>query len=230
MLSRFPPRAPPSRCLSQSCCQQRVTLPGRNLRRNHGVGQEQTCLHTLAIQELHCAVLPCISYKRKLDLRDSSVSNQCCPPYHCPPSMTMADTPKVEKKVHDIDLDFASGTSYEQSVQQERRTSIADTSHYARPRPFHIPRHVSYSYPAFKAKQECALKIGMQDFEREMRKSTGIASLVLAMDKLTIHLSSQSKLSQQELVDLQKATHFDKKELQQWYKGWYFQLNLKFKC
>ncbi|CZT14345.1 probable regulator of phosphatidylinositol-4-OH kinase protein [Ramularia collo-cygni] len=30
---------------------------------------------------------------------------------------------------------------------------------------------------------------------------------------------SQSKLSQQELLDLQKATHFDKKELQQWYKG-----------
>ncbi|KAK7712074.1 Transmembrane 9 superfamily member 2 [Botryosphaeria dothidea] len=30
---------------------------------------------------------------------------------------------------------------------------------------------------------------------------------------------SQSKLTQQELSDLQKATHFDKKELQQWYKG-----------
>ncbi|KAF2862211.1 EF-hand [Piedraia hortae CBS 480.64] len=29
----------------------------------------------------------------------------------------------------------------------------------------------------------------------------------------------QSKLSQQELVDLQKSTHFDKKELQHWYKG-----------
>ncbi|KAL0254808.1 Transmembrane 9 superfamily member 2 [Diplodia seriata] len=29
----------------------------------------------------------------------------------------------------------------------------------------------------------------------------------------------QSKLTQQELSDLQKATHFDKKELQQWYKG-----------
>jgi len=30
---------------------------------------------------------------------------------------------------------------------------------------------------------------------------------------------SQSKLSQQELGELQKATYFDKKELQQWYKG-----------
>jgi hypothetical protein len=30
---------------------------------------------------------------------------------------------------------------------------------------------------------------------------------------------SQSKLSQQDLADLQKVTKFDKKELQQWYKG-----------
>lgn len=30
---------------------------------------------------------------------------------------------------------------------------------------------------------------------------------------------SQSKLSQDELSQLIKATHFDKKELQQWYKG-----------
>jgi len=29
----------------------------------------------------------------------------------------------------------------------------------------------------------------------------------------------QSKLSAAELEELQKATHFDKKELQQWYKG-----------
>src|SRR5947199_6331816 len=29
----------------------------------------------------------------------------------------------------------------------------------------------------------------------------------------------QSKLSPQQLEELQKSTHFDKKELQQWYKG-----------
>lgn len=29
----------------------------------------------------------------------------------------------------------------------------------------------------------------------------------------------QSKLSAAELEELQRATHFDKKELQQWYKG-----------
>ena len=36
-----------------------------------------------------------------------------------------------------------------------------------------------------------------------------------------IHLFRQSKLSQEELNQLQKDTHFDKKELQQWYKGEY---------
>lgn len=36
---------------------------------------------------------------------------------------------------------------------------------------------------------------------------------------LIVGFYSQSKLTQQELTDLQKATHFDKKELQQWYKG-----------
>lgn len=36
---------------------------------------------------------------------------------------------------------------------------------------------------------------------------------------LLTYLISQSKLSQEELNQLQKDTHFDKKELQQWYKG-----------
>lgn len=34
----------------------------------------------------------------------------------------------------------------------------------------------------------------------------------------------QSKLSQEQLAELQKSTHFDKKELQQWYKGLLFLL------
>ena len=38
------------------------------------------------------------------------------------------------------------------------------------------------------------------------------------IDKLT-HDDSQSKLSQEQLSELQRSTHFDKKELQQWYKG-----------
>ncbi len=48
----------------------------------------------------------------------------------------------------------------------------------------------------------------------------------LENEKLIVRYYSQSKLSQQELADLQKATHFDKKELQQWYKGmWVAQNN-----
>ena len=43
--------------------------------------------------------------------------------------------------------------------------------------------------------------------------------VVLEVDRLILQFHSQSKLSQQELAELQKATHFDKKELQQWYKG-----------
>jgi hypothetical protein len=34
-----------------------------------------------------------------------------------------------------------------------------------------------------------------------------------------LHDYRQSKLSQEQLAELQKSTHFDKKELQQWYKG-----------
>ncbi|KAF4636383.1 hypothetical protein G7Y89_g1697 [Cudoniella acicularis] len=37
--------------------------------------------------------------------------------------------------------------------------------------------------------------------------------------RLTTVFISQSKLSQEQLSELQRSTHFDKKELQQWYKG-----------
>ena len=105
------------------------------------------------------------------------------------------------------------------STMHDRKASLSGVINYARPRPFHIPRHISESYSAFKDKQECALKIGVHDLEREITKSTGISRCELGHEKLTVYLTSQSKLSQQELSDLQKATHFDKKELQQWYKG-----------
>ncbi|RMY73017.1 hypothetical protein D0863_04137 [Hortaea werneckii] len=105
------------------------------------------------------------------------------------------------------------------SMMHDRKGSLSGVINYARPRPFHIPRHISESYPAFKDKQECALKIGVHDLEREITKSTGISRCELGHEKLTVYFTSQSKLSQQELSDLQKATHFDKKELQQWYKG-----------
>ncbi|KAL9530960.1 Calcium-binding protein NCS-1 [Sphaerulina musiva] len=132
----------------------------------------------------------------------------------------MADTPTSEEPVFAVIPDVPSPEDSQREQQPEgRRTSIA-TSHHARPRPYHIPRLLSHTYPEFKAKQECALKIGVHDLEKEMCKSTGVSYLEMFTDKLTVNRkNSQSKLSQQELVDLQKATHFDKKELQQWYKG-----------
>ncbi|KAF2005816.1 EF-hand [Amniculicola lignicola CBS 123094] len=63
---------------------------------------------------------------------------------------------------------------------------------FARRHGSEIPRQGQPGYEDYRAKAEVVLATGAR---------------------------AQSKLSQQELADLQKATHFDKKELQQWYKG-----------
>jgi Ca2+-binding EF-hand superfamily protein len=58
-------------------------------------------------------------------------------------------------------------------------------------------------------------------FRRTYRKSdigNLAAQAVKAKDGLTQNFR-QSKLSQEQLSELQRSTHFDKKELQQWYKG-----------
>ena len=61
--------------------------------------------------------------------------------------------------------------------------------------------------------------MGVKSMEYELAFSSSVDHVVLEVDRLILQFHSQSKLSQQELADLQKATHFDKKELQQWYKG-----------
>lgn len=127
------------------------------------------------------------------------------------------DTPREEKKVHDIYPDD-SADSDSNAQHPDGLVRMSSTNH-ARRRPSHVPRVVSQSYPAFKAKQDCALRIGIKGMEEEVAKGTGIGFIEMLKGKLTVHFRSQSKLSQQELSDLQKATHFDKKELQQWYKG-----------
>jgi len=90
---------------------------------------------------------------------------------------------------------------------------------FARPRPKHIPRPESASFPGFKICQMEVLRNAISHLNRDLAPRSGIASMTIGKDELIIELYSQSKLSQQELSDLQKATHFDKKELQQWYKG-----------
>jgi hypothetical protein len=130
----------------------------------------------------------------------------------------MSDQLREVKKVHDIYPDEPDTTPTTPPAQREG-ILVNGSVNRARRRPSRVPRPESMSYPAFKAKQEFALKIGVHGLQEEVAKSTGVGKMEVLKEKLTVHFRSQSKLSQQELSDLQKATHFDKKELQQWYKG-----------
>jgi hypothetical protein len=82
-----------------------------------------------------------------------------------------------------------------------------------------IPHHDESGYAHYKDMQKIALANATRELEDELGSRCGIRCLELQNQQLIVHPYSQSKLSQQELADLQKATHFDKKELQQWYKG-----------
>jgi hypothetical protein len=94
------------------------------------------------------------------------------------------------------------------------------TANHARSRPKHIPRHTSDDYLDYAVNRDTALRTAIHHLEQELGTHSTISHISLRTDTLTLHPhTSQSKLSAQELSDLQKATHFDKKELQQWYKG-----------
>jgi len=97
--------------------------------------------------------------------------------------------------------------------------SIPGSLNFARKRPKHIPRPESGSYHQYKITQLITLRNAVNQRNHELSARTGVLYMIFASDELIIEPDSQSKLSQQELSDLQKATHFDKKELQQWYKG-----------
>ncbi|KAF3035752.1 Neuronal calcium sensor 1 [Didymella keratinophila] len=74
-------------------------------------------------------------------------------------------------------------------------------------------------YAHYKSAQLVALANAVNELWREMSARSAVQYVKLESETLMLRFYSQSKLSQQELADLQKATHFDKKELQQWYKG-----------
>lgn len=113
---------------------------------------------------------------------------------------------------HDGDKNSSSPTS-------DVATALA-TANHARPRPKHIPRHTSENYLDYAVNRDTALRTAVHHLEQELGTHSQISHITLRTDTLTLHPhTSQSKLSAQELSDLQKATHFDKKELQQWYKG-----------
>ena len=103
-------------------------------------------------------------------------------------------------------------------VQQEALVIDAPLKH-ARSRPKHIPRQISGSYGSYCHERHFALQLAVKQRANDFCHWTGLDDLMIESNRLTCYFNSQSKLSQQELSDLQKATHFDKKELQQWYKG-----------
>lgn len=90
---------------------------------------------------------------------------------------------------------------------------------FARQHHRHVPDHDEPGYDHYCALRDVTLSNAIKSFETALRAGTPLAHIDIENGMLTVYYHSQSKLSQQELADLQKATHFDKKELQQWYKG-----------
>ena len=82
-----------------------------------------------------------------------------------------------------------------------------------------VPRHDEPGYAHYQAMQRVAFANAVRELERELGSRSNVEHMEFENSRLIVQHYSQSKLSQQELADLQKATHFDKKELQQWYKG-----------
>lgn len=124
---------------------------------------------------------------------------------------------------HDNDNDNGSTSPREgEPLIDEALVLPHGSTNTARARPKHIPKHTSENYIGWKAQHNVALHIAARHKEEELWGHTDTGHISIGENgMLTMHPrdSSQSKLSQQELSDLQRATHFDKKELQQWYKG-----------
>ncbi|KAF2625181.1 EF-hand [Macroventuria anomochaeta] len=89
----------------------------------------------------------------------------------------------------------------------------------ARQHNVNIPHPTDPEYAHYRSVQHVALANAVSELWKELSSRSAVEHLKLESEKLIVRYYSQSKLSQQELADLQKATHFDKKELQQWYKG-----------
>ena len=81
------------------------------------------------------------------------------------------------------------------------------------------PRRDDAGYGHYLAVRKVALANTVRELWESLSTRSPVERIDMGTVSLTVHYHSQSKLSQQELADLQKATHFDKKELQQWYKG-----------
>ncbi|KAI9688765.1 MAG: Neuronal calcium sensor 1 [Bathelium mastoideum] len=119
--------------------------------------------------------------------------------------------------------DDGHGSDIDKKEQEAKRDEEAPRTraslNHARRRPKRIPRQVSRSYGSYCRERHFALQVAIKQRVKDLCHWTGSDNISIENEQLTCQINSQSKLSQQELSDLQKATHFDKKELQQWYKG-----------
>ena len=105
----------------------------------------------------------------------------------------------------------------------EREVPLLEHDHpplnFARQHHVDLPHHDEPGFARYQAMQRLALSNAVKSFEEDLAARGPVRYIRLQDETLIVHYHSQSKLSQQELADLQKSTHFDKKELQQWYKG-----------
>jgi hypothetical protein len=84
----------------------------------------------------------------------------------------------------------------------------------------HVPTPGEPGWQEYLTARSKALKIAVQRLGQVRSEQDGrVECADFHNSLLTFQLNRQSKLSQQDLADLQAATKFDKKELQQWYKG-----------
>lgn len=91
---------------------------------------------------------------------------------------------------------------------------------FGRQHPEHQPTDADApGHDQWRQKRDQALLIAANGLEEQRRRFCLFDCIVFEKLRLTFNAKSQSKLSTQDLSELQKATKFDKKELQQWYKG-----------
>ena len=65
----------------------------------------------------------------------------------------------------------------------------------------------------------CCAKHGSGLLYQRLKHRAIACGEALSLEEYKLTSLRQSKLSASQLEELQRATHFDKKELQQWYKG-----------
>jgi hypothetical protein len=108
-----------------------------------------------------------------------------------------------------------------QSPTGSPRAKLSLPLHFARRHHKPIPEHDEEGYAEYLKQRDQVLRMAVEHLERGLAKRSPVERIDLQGTTLTLRLHNgrQSKLSQQELAELQKSTHFDKKELQQWYKG-----------